>query len=132
MARAFSRPALPRGSRRLQKYPGISGARARTPARALRYEPPRGRDLHLGRAAAGTASRQRRGINRARAHLGDRSASAVNASVWLRLGRVSNLPTVWSNVIAALALSGALGSASGALSLTLQLAAIFSAFYVGG
>ena len=29
-------------------------------------------------------------------------------SVWLRLGRVSNLPTVWSNVLAGLALVGAL------------------------
>jgi UbiA prenyltransferase family len=48
--------------------------------------------------------------------------------VWLELGRVSNLPTVWSNVLAALALSGGLSSEPRVLA----LAAAFSAFYVGG
>lgn len=53
----------------------------------------------------------------------------MTTGVWLRLGRVSNLPTVWSNVLAALALSGALPPeplAFGALLLA------FSLFYVGG
>lgn len=49
-------------------------------------------------------------------------------SVWLRLGRVSNLPTVWSNVLAALLLAGV--AQPGAL--WPVLAVIFSAFYVGG
>jgi 4-hydroxybenzoate polyprenyltransferase len=49
-------------------------------------------------------------------------------SLWLRLGRVSNLPTVWSNVLAALVLAGA--AYPGALWPLLGLA--FSAFYVGG
>ncbi len=52
----------------------------------------------------------------------------MNLAVWLRLGRVSNLPTVWSNVLAALALSGGL-SAHVHVGL---LAAAFSFFYVGG
>jgi hypothetical protein len=52
----------------------------------------------------------------------------VRLGVWLRLGRVSNLPTVWSNVIGALALSGGL-SAQPSL---LALLAAFSIFYVGG
>jgi hypothetical protein len=52
----------------------------------------------------------------------------VTFDVWLKLGRVSNLPTVWSNVFAALALSGALAVRSHVLS----LAGIFSVFYVGG
>jgi 4-hydroxybenzoate polyprenyltransferase len=52
----------------------------------------------------------------------------VNAQVWLRLGRVSNLPTVWSNVLGALALAGGLAFSSHVL----VLAVIFSSFYVGG
>jgi hypothetical protein len=49
-------------------------------------------------------------------------------SVWLRLGRVSNLPTVWSNVLAALALAGGLALEAR----TAALAVVFSIFYVGG
>jgi UbiA prenyltransferase family protein len=52
----------------------------------------------------------------------------LSASVWLRLGRVSNLPTVWSNVLAALALAGGLALEAR----TLALALAFSTFYVGG
>jgi 4-hydroxybenzoate polyprenyltransferase len=52
----------------------------------------------------------------------------VSVSVWLRLGRVSNLPTVWSNVLAGLALVGAL--TPGLTTLVLMLA--MSIFYVGG
>jgi UbiA prenyltransferase family protein len=52
----------------------------------------------------------------------------LNVGVWLRLGRVSNLPTVWSNVLATLALSGALGLSADVLWSCL----IFSGFYVGG
>jgi hypothetical protein len=52
----------------------------------------------------------------------------LTASVWLRLGRVSNLPTVWSNVLAPLALVGGLALEAR----TLELAVAFSIFYVGG
>jgi 4-hydroxybenzoate polyprenyltransferase len=52
----------------------------------------------------------------------------VSLSVWLRLGRVSNLPTVWSNVLAGLALVGALQADTSLLILVLAL----SLFYVGG
>jgi hypothetical protein len=52
----------------------------------------------------------------------------VTFDVWLKLGRVSNLPTVWTNVLAALALSGALAVEPHVLA----LAGIFSIFYVGG
>jgi 4-hydroxybenzoate polyprenyltransferase len=48
--------------------------------------------------------------------------------VWLRLGRVSNLPSVWSNVLAALALAGGLVPEPRVLALALA----FSVFYVGG
>ena len=52
----------------------------------------------------------------------------MNLSLFLRLGRVSNLPTVWSNVLAGAVLSGAtLGVNSLAL-----LCLSFSLFYVGG
>ena len=57
----------------------------------------------------------------------------MKLGVWLRLGRVSNLPTVWSNVLAALALSGGLSQAAGIPALHVALlAAAFSLFYVGG
>ncbi|MFP6749682.1 MAG: UbiA family prenyltransferase [Alphaproteobacteria bacterium] len=52
----------------------------------------------------------------------------MNWKVALRLGRVSNLPTVWSNSLAGLVLAG-----SGvALDLGLGLMAVMSLFYVGG
>ncbi len=53
---------------------------------------------------------------------------AGRLTVWLRLGRVSNLPTVWSNVLAALMLAGAAYPGG----LWPLLALTFSAFYVGG
>jgi hypothetical protein len=59
------------------------------------------------------------------------SGSAVglmNWSVALRLGRVSNLPTVWTNVCAGVVLSGAAATAQ----LTLLLFVSLSLFYVAG
>ncbi|WP_338848136.1 UbiA family prenyltransferase [Massilia sp. W12] len=56
-------------------------------------------------------------------------SSRGKISVWLRLGRISNLPTVWSNVLAALLIAG------GAMphpSLLLLLMLALSLFYVGG
>ena len=52
----------------------------------------------------------------------------MNWRMWLKLGRVSNLPTVWSNALAGWALSGA---ALHAGVLALLLIAL-SLFYVGG
>jgi hypothetical protein len=49
-------------------------------------------------------------------------------SIYLRLGRVSNLPTVWTNALAGATLAGADASA-GTL---VALAVLLSAFYVGG
>jgi 4-hydroxybenzoate polyprenyltransferase len=51
----------------------------------------------------------------------------MKASVALRLGRVSNLPTVWTNVVAALALSSSLGGWP-----ALWLALSMSLYYLGG
>ena len=55
----------------------------------------------------------------------------MNARAWFRLGRVSNLPTVWSNVLAAVALAGAGGAfvSPGAL---FGLLTALSLFYVAG
>ncbi len=60
----------------------------------------------------------------------DRSAAipTLTARTALRLGRVSNLPTVWTNVLAALALSGAPLVAPA----TPLLLVALSLFYVGG
>lgn len=49
-------------------------------------------------------------------------------AVYLRLGRVSNLPTVWTNALAGLALAG---GSLGPLG-TAALMAAMSAFYIGG
>lgn len=51
----------------------------------------------------------------------------MNLGVFLRLGRVSNLPTVWTNVFAALALSGSLTGLP-----ALQLSSALSLYYLGG
>jgi heme O synthase-like polyprenyltransferase len=52
----------------------------------------------------------------------------MTARVWLRLGRVSNLPTVWTNALAAVLLAKSpLDARAGA-----TLAAAFSFSYVGG
>src|SRR5256885_14823895 len=53
---------------------------------------------------------------------------AVKWSIWLRLGRVSNLPTVWTNALTGALLAGPdFDARAGAL-----LAVAFSLFYVGG
>jgi hypothetical protein len=51
----------------------------------------------------------------------------MKLAVALRLGRVSNLPTVWTNVLAALALSSALSGVT-----ALVLAGSMSLYYLGG
>lgn len=52
----------------------------------------------------------------------------MNWSAALELGRVSNLPTVWTNVLAGLVLSGGLASAP----LVIALLVALTLFYVGG
>jgi hypothetical protein len=56
------------------------------------------------------------------------AAQAVSPGTWLRLGRVSNLPTVWTNVTAATVLAG--GASQNARAGLVLLA--MSLFYVGG
>ena len=54
-------------------------------------------------------------------------------SIYLRLGRVSNLPTVWTNTLAACALAGGLtGALGGGAAKIAGLAATMSLFYVAG
>ncbi len=52
----------------------------------------------------------------------------MNWSAALELGRVSNLPTVWTNVLAGLVLAGGAASPS----LIVALGAALTAFYIGG
>lgn len=54
----------------------------------------------------------------------------MTVGVWLRLGRVSNLPTVWSNTLAGSVLAGSSLTLPGGFSAVLCLA--LSSFYVGG
>ena len=56
----------------------------------------------------------------------------MNWNVALRLGRVSNLPTVWSNSLAGLVLAGGGLAVELAPNLILGLFLIMSLFYVGG
>jgi hypothetical protein len=60
--------------------------------------------------------------------MGSRPATTLSIPVLLRLGRVSNLPTVWSNVLAGVALAG--GSLADPFILPVMLA--LSLFYTGG
>jgi len=55
----------------------------------------------------------------------------VNWQVAFRLGRVSNLPTVWSNSLAGLVLAGGTAATIG-IELGLGLMVIMSLFYIGG
>lgn len=57
------------------------------------------------------------------------------APLWrdlLSLGRVSNLPTVWTNALAALVLAGSAALPSGALPVVLVLLVSLTLFYIGG
>ncbi|HEU5075308.1 MAG TPA: UbiA family prenyltransferase [Polyangiaceae bacterium] len=54
----------------------------------------------------------------------------MTVGVWLRLGRVSNLPTVWSNTLAGSVLAGSALTLPAGFSVGLCLA--LSSFYVGG
>ena len=60
--------------------------------------------------------------------MGSSAATGLSWPVALRLGRVSNLPTVWTNVLAGAVLSGAVLSAVDVLVLMLAL----SLFYIAG
>jgi 4-hydroxybenzoate polyprenyltransferase len=60
--------------------------------------------------------------------LGGNAIGAIGLGVALRLGRVSNLPTVWTNVVAGIVLSGAAVTAWPTLLLMLSM----SLFYIAG
>ena len=62
---------------------------------------------------------------------GGTGRAPVNWRVYLRLGRVSNLPTVWSNTLAGVALAQAPESVWPSKSVALLMAA-FSLLYIGG
>lgn len=56
------------------------------------------------------------------------AARGFGPSTLLRLGRISNLPTVWTNVVAGTVIAGGMGSASQIAVIALAM----SAFYIGG
>src|SRR5690606_18798399 len=60
----------------------------------------------MGGPAGGIQDRRGIGGYRARAPMGQARAFPMRPAVALRLGRVSNLPTVWTNVLAGMVLSG--------------------------
>ena len=60
--------------------------------------------------------------------MGEARTDGLSLGVALRLGRVSNLPTVWTNVAAGMALSGA----GLAVEILAGVALAMSLFYVGG
>jgi heme O synthase-like polyprenyltransferase len=60
--------------------------------------------------------------------MGSTAVSSISWPIALRLGRVSNLPTVWTNVLAGAVLSGA----PRALGRALPLMLVLSLFYVAG
>src|SRR5262249_49744704 len=105
VAHPLPRPDLPRGARAVREHPAIPRAAARAPQGARNLATPRGGDVYLGCAPRRVSRRADRRRDRARAPLGA-GAAAMKLATALRLGRVSNLPTVTSNVVAATALAG--------------------------
>ena len=92
--------------------------------------------ISRSRPTPGTCCRERyRGVpvatgDRARARLGARASSPHERSrIALRLGRVSNLPTVWTNVLAGMVLPA--GGCARTAACSLLLVAV-SLLYVGG
>jgi hypothetical protein len=158
VADSLPRPALPRGARPVREYAGLSHGRATPPPPRASHSAPRGRDLYVGCAAGGVPARGHRDRRRPRAPLGPRAARSGVMSVdtaegrpgairspggppaaasrpaanrwrdYLLLGRVSNLPTVWTNTLAGAALAG---TDVGVGRLTF-LALAFSLLYTGG
>ena len=87
-----------------------------------------GGDLHMGRAARTVSQRDGRRGGGARAGVGALGVALLNLGLALRLGRISNLPTVWTNVLVGVMLAG--GSLADTRLALLMLA--LSLFYVGG
>src|SRR5204863_9850033 len=77
-------------------------------------QPSRDGNLHLDRVAAGLEARERHRSTRSRIRMDSAAISRPRASLalsgklraWLVLGRVSNLPAVWSNCLAGCWLGG--------------------------
>src|SRR5262245_13283313 len=132
MAHPLPRPCLPRPVREAREHAGRARSGPPEPHGGGLLPSSRSRDLYLGSASRRVPARRHRGVDRPRAAVGDRAdadmtAVAAKLGVYLRLGRVSNLPTVWTNVLAGVVLAG--GRPQPRL-LTLWTA--LSCFYVGG
>src|SRR4051812_7533986 len=128
MADPFSRPGLPGAAPPVLQNRRLPPAPAPRPDPRGALRPPPGRDFYLGRAARRTSSPAGGRRHRPRAHLdpGAPAPMSLDLRTALRLGRVSNLPTVWTNVLAGIALAGGdptLGRAA-------PLALAVSLFYV--
>src|SRR5262249_10189704 len=96
----------------------------------------RSRDLYMGCAASGLATQQSCRCDRSRDALGAEGAwlmaiaarRVLSLSTLLTLGRVSNLPTVWTNVVAGTVLAGGAWQ-SGRVAAVLVAASLL---YLGG
>src|SRR5690242_5260282 len=119
MARAFPRARVSRATGPLLFHPELrprnSGA-AETPSG---IRPPRSGNVHVVRSARAGPRDTDRGCNCTRVALG-KGRACVSWSVALKLGRVSNLPTVWTNVLVGVVVVG--GAAVDARVLLLLLA----------
>ena len=71
----FHVPALPRGARPVREHAGLPPRGARPPPARGAHAAPRGRDLHVGRAARGLPAGGHRGRGRPRAPVGARTSS---------------------------------------------------------
>ena len=108
MARALPRPSVPRRARSAVSPPPSPpcstcwpGSAATASALTLRSRPT------PGTCCLRSFERAARRRDLPRAGLGAGPARGMTPSIALRLGRVSNLPTVWTNVLAGVALAGA-------------------------
>src|SRR5690349_2893923 len=106
MAGALSRSGVPRGARGFRIHAIVRAGSARASSRARTQCASGSRNLHVVRAALARAGCADRNRDRPRTRVGARPAR-VKAIVALKLGRVSNLPTVWTNAVAGTLLAGA-------------------------
>ncbi len=128
MACALPCAAVPAGLRRTAVDPGTAHQPARRVPAPCLGAASGGRDLYVERAAGRDARRQCVQRHRAGAEMG--SLATRRVSLWrtaLKLGRVSNLPTIWSNVIAGSALAG-----DAALQSIIAVGVAISAMYIAG
>src|SRR6202171_4934472 len=136
MANPLPRTCVPRRPWRNQFHPQRSRRDAGGAAPANPLIPLGSRNVYLGRSARQRSHRFEVGGHRARDRILPPGTGGMNTAVvrapsaqtLLKLGRVSNLPTVWTNVIAGATIASTAATVADIATVGLAM----TAFYVGG